>query len=68
MKGAVDGGLAIPHSQGRFPGFDTESKELDAETHRKYIFGGHVGEYMEYLEGEDADSFKKQFASTLFCD
>merc|ERR1711939_1179448 len=32
-----------------FPGYDIETKELDAETLRKYIFGGHVAEYMETL-------------------
>lgn len=35
MKGASDGGLYIPHSESRFPGYDMESKELDAETLRK---------------------------------
>merc|ERR1711935_569640 len=49
LKGAVDGGLQIPHDDKRFPGFDTEEKSLDAETHAKYIFGGHVGDYMEEL-------------------
>lgn len=49
MKGASDGGLYIPHSENRFPGFDPESKSLDADTLRKYIFAGHVAEYMETL-------------------
>lgn len=53
MKGASDGGIFIPHSNKRFPGYDAESKELDAETLKKYIFGGHVAEYMESLEEED---------------
>lgn len=42
LKGASDGGLYIPHNEKRFPGYDPESKELDAETLKKYIFGGHV--------------------------
>jgi large subunit ribosomal protein L5e len=53
MKGASDGGIYIPHSDKRFPGYDPESKELDAETLKKYIYGGHVAEYMESLEEED---------------
>lgn len=53
LKGASDGGVFIPHNEKRFPGYDTESKELDAETLKKYIFGGHVAEYMESLEEED---------------
>jgi large subunit ribosomal protein L5e len=27
--------------------FVLEKKELDAEVHRKYIFGGHVATYMK---------------------
>merc|ERR1712118_59239 len=50
LKGAADGGLNIPHSEKRFPGYDREGKEFDAETHKKYIFAGHVAEYMELLE------------------
>lgn len=61
MKGASDGGLYIPHSEKRFPGYDMESKELDAETLRKYIFGGHVAEYMETLADDDEERYKSQF-------
>lgn len=35
MKGASDGGLYIPHSESRFPGYDIETKELDADTLRR---------------------------------
>jgi len=61
MKGASDGGLYIPHSDKRFPGYDMESKELDAETLKKYIFGGHVAEYMETLADDDEERYKSQF-------
>jgi len=61
MKGASDGGLYIPHSEKRFPGYDIESKELDAETLRKYIFAGHVAEYMETLADDDEERYKSQF-------
>jgi len=61
MKGASDGGLYIPHSEKRFPGYDMESKELDAETLRKYIFAGHVAEYMETLADDDEERYKSQF-------
>lgn len=61
MKGASDGGILIPHSENRFPGFDVESKELDAETLRKYIFAGHVAEYMETLADDDEERYKSQF-------
>ncbi|TFY81939.1 hypothetical protein EWM64_g2073 [Hericium alpestre] len=65
LKGASDGGIFIPHNEKRFPGFDPESKELDAEVLKKYIFGGHVAEYMESLEEEDDERFKKQFSTYL---
>lgn len=45
-QGALDGGLDVPHSVKRFAGFSKDSKELDADVHRKYIFGGHVAAYM----------------------
>merc|ERR1712013_790840 len=50
MKGAVDGGLDIPHSEKRFPGYDAESKELNADVHRAHIFGGHVADYIAILK------------------
>lgn len=46
LQGALDGGLDIPHSDKRFAGFSKDGKQLDAETHRKYIYGGHVAGYM----------------------
>lgn len=65
MKGASDGGIFIPHSEKRFPGYDIETKELDAEVLKKYIYGGHIAEYMESLEEEDDERFKKQFSTYL---
>ncbi|KAL0850407.1 hypothetical protein ABMA28_012221 [Loxostege sticticalis] len=65
MKGAVDGGLNVPHSIKRFPGYDAESKKFNAEVHRSHIFGLHVAEYMRNLEQEDEDSFKRQFSKYI---
>lgn len=62
MKGAVDGGLEIPHSDKRFPGYDNESNEFSAEVHRDHIFGKHVANYMEQLKEEDDDIYKRQFS------
>jgi large subunit ribosomal protein L5e len=62
MKGAVDGGLNIPHSVKRFPGYNAESKSFNAEVHRDHIFGKHVSNYMKTLEEEDEEAFKKQFS------
>jgi large subunit ribosomal protein L5e len=65
LKGAADGGLDIPHSEKRFPGYDRETKEYDADMHRERIFGGHVGEYMEYLEEEDNQKYQEHFAQFI---
>merc|ERR1712154_502523 len=62
MKGAVDGGLDIPHSPKRFPGYDNESNNYSAEIHRNYIYGKHVADYMEHLSGEDEALYQKQFS------
>jgi len=65
MKGASDGGLFVPHSENRFPGYDAESKSLDAETLRSYIYGGHVADYMRTLEEEDEERYKRQFSKYI---
>jgi len=65
LKGAVDGGLDIPHSMKRFPGYDSESKEFNAEVHRKHIFGQHVADYMRQLAEEDEDAYKRQFSQYI---
>jgi len=65
LKGALDGGLDIPHNNKRFPGYDTEAKEFDAETHCKYIFGGNIQEYMESLKEDDEEAYAKQFSQYI---
>ena len=52
MKGAVDCGLDIAHSEKLFPGYDAEAKELNANVHRAHIFGSHVADYMRHVIGE----------------
>lgn len=63
LKGALDGGLDIPHSDKRFVGFG--GKKLDAEILRKYIYGGHVGEYMETMAEEEPENYQRQFANYI---
>jgi len=62
MKGAVDGGLNIPHSVKRFPGYSAENKSFNADVHRSHIFGQHVAEYMRQLEESDEEAYKRQFS------
>jgi len=65
LKGGLDGGIDIPHSEKRFIGYDRESKKLDAETLQKYIYGGNVGEYMEWLQEENGDKYHTHFKQAL---
>ncbi|KAK1391122.1 60S ribosomal protein L5 [Heracleum sosnowskyi] len=63
LKGALDGGLDIPHSEKRFAGFSKDSKQLDAEVHHKYIYGGHVAAYMRTLIEDEPEKFQTHFSS-----
>lgn len=69
LKGAVDGGLDIPHSNRRFPGFlkgtGGQKDEYQADVHADKIFGGHVRDYMEKLEENDAEKYAKHFSAYI---
>merc|ERR1712187_513387 len=70
LKGAVDGGLHVPHSAKNFPGFKpAEEKgadpEYDAEAHKDRIFGNHVQEYMEMMKEEDPTKYEAHFAKSI---
>ena len=65
LKGATDGGLDIPHSHKRFPGYDREAKEYDAEALKDRIFGAHVSEYMEKLMDEDNAKYQQLFSDYI---
>ncbi|KDP35145.1 hypothetical protein JCGZ_10679 [Jatropha curcas] len=62
LKGALDGGLDIPHSDKRFAGFTKDNKQLDAEVHRKYIYGGHVAAYMKTLMEDEPEKYQTHFS------
>jgi len=62
LKGATDGGLEIPHKDKRFVGYDKEEKKLRPDLLRKYIFGGHVADYMKLMKGEDPEKYQKHFS------
>ncbi|KAB5512755.1 hypothetical protein DKX38_029783 [Salix brachista] len=65
LKGALDGGLDIPHSEKRFAGFAKDNKQLDAEVHRKYIYGGHVAAYMRTLMEDEPEKYQSHFSEYL---
>ncbi|KAG9446963.1 hypothetical protein H6P81_013091 [Aristolochia fimbriata] len=65
LKGALDGGLDIPHSEKRFAGFKKDDKQLDAEVHRKYLYGGHVAAYMRTLMEDEPDKYQSHFSEYI---
>eukprot|EP00918_Siedleckia_nematoides_P018433 GHVU01039392.1.p1 GENE.GHVU01039392.1~~GHVU01039392.1.p1 ORF type:complete len:405 (+),score=60.21 GHVU01039392.1:2276-3490(+) len=66
LKGAVDGGLYVPHTAKRFPGYSAGGEggegSLDASAHRDHIMGKHVGDYMKHMKEEDADKYREHFS------
>jgi len=65
LKGAVDGGLEIPHNNKRFVGYDSEADKFDPAVLRKHIFGLHVADYMKHLSSDDPDRYQKQFSQYI---
>jgi len=73
LKGAVDGGLHVPHNTKNFPGYKpAEEKgadpEYDAEAHKDRILGNHVKEYMEMMQEEDPTKYEAHFAKYIAAD
>lgn len=65
LKGASDGGLDVPHSNKRFPGYNREAKEYDAGKHKARIFGNHIGVYMQELAKKKPDEYTKRFSKFI---
>eukprot|EP00920_Eleutheroschizon_duboscqi_P035799 GHVT01086679.1.p1 GENE.GHVT01086679.1~~GHVT01086679.1.p1 ORF type:complete len:314 (+),score=44.60 GHVT01086679.1:141-1082(+) len=69
MKGACDGGLHIPHSVRRFPGYACEggskTGKYDASVHRDRILGKHVSNYMTELKEEEPEKFAAHFSKFI---
>ncbi|KAK4538647.1 hypothetical protein CDCA_CDCA19G4672 [Cyanidium caldarium] len=61
MKGAVDGGLDVPHNEKRFPKYNKENG-FDPEALKARIYGQHVSEYMDKLRNEDPEKYQRQFS------
>lgn len=81
LKGAVDGGLHIPHEHKRFAGYRETREEVQlkrgkteleqAVAHwepavlRDHIMGVHVQNYMDKLKKESQDRYEKQFGGWI---
>lgn len=67
MKGAIDGGLDIPHCEEgkRLVGYEPSDKSLDTEVLQNYIFGRHIADYMADIEEEDPDFYNEKFSKYI---
>ena len=65
LKGVADGGVNIPHSTSRFPGYNSEEPEADNTILRERILGGHVDKYLKVLKGTEKETV--QFKNWLAC-
>jgi len=63
LKGMCDGGVDVPHNDRRFPGSKKDGEEFkgDPEVVKKYIYGGHISEYMRNLSDNSEELFNRQF-------
>lgn len=58
-------GVAVVSRQKRLVGYDPESKDLDTDQLRKYLFGGHISEYMRHLMDEDEECYQQHFSAYI---
>ena len=65
LKGVADGGVYIPHSQSRFPGFNKDKPDEDNKVLRERVLGGHVDKYLKALKGTEKETV--QFKRWLEC-
>jgi len=70
LKGAVDGGLHIPHNNKLFPGYTPPADkgaegQYDAEAHKAKIFGENLKEYMEMMQEEDPTKYEAHFSKFI---
>jgi len=63
MKGAVDGGIFIPHNEKRFVGF--RDGEFKPDALRSRILGGHVSTYMKSLEKDNKEAYNKLYSTYI---
>ncbi|GJD08415.1 60S ribosomal protein L5 [Galdieria sulphuraria] len=64
MKGAVDGGVDIPHNEKRFPKY-TKEEGFKPEELRYRIFGQHIADYMRQLAEEDKTLYEARFSQYI---
>lgn len=66
LKGVADGGVNIPHSNSRFPGYNAEKPEEANTKLRDRILGAHVDKYLKVLKGTEKQNVQfRRWLETL---
>jgi len=65
MKGALDAGVNIPHSEHNYPGYDETKACVDPEAHYNRITGKHIAEYMTAMKEENPTKYATHFADYI---
>jgi len=65
VKGAIDGGLNIPHKPTRFVGYNKEEKKVNYDTLKKHVTGTHIATYMKTLQTDNKEHYEKQFSQYI---
>jgi large subunit ribosomal protein L5e len=68
LKGACDGGLYVPHSTKKYPGYKSEGDNVteDTKVHRTRIVGAHIDSYIKKIKNNKA-KFDLQFSRWQKC-
>jgi len=65
LKGITDAGVEVPHKETRYVGYEEEGKKLNADILKKYIYGGHVADYMKKMQEEDSTKYNAHFSKYI---
>jgi large subunit ribosomal protein L5e len=65
LKGAIDGGVKIPHNEKRFVGFDALTKKYEEDSMKNYILGSHIVDLMNDLKEEEPTRYRSQFSNYI---
>merc|ERR1712224_597391 len=63
-KGAIDEGVNMPYNIRRLVGFNNNTLFISFDCFKKYIYAGHIEEYVTSLE-EEPDWFRLQFSTLI---
>jgi large subunit ribosomal protein L5e len=65
LKGVIDGGIFVPHSEKRFPGYNRDKGDMDTDVLRERIFAAHVADYQKMLIREEPEKYQETYGDYI---